>query len=160
VKRDVAAFMSGLVFAIGLVVSGMTQPSKVLAFLDVTGAWDPSLALVILGAIAISALAFRASARWRSPAFGDRFDVPPRRSAIDGRLVAGAAIFGVGWGLSGLCPGPAVVSVASGQSGSFVFLAAMVAGVALQGAIERFSRARWRFDASREQPSSEGDGAP
>ena len=136
-KRGLAAFGSGLVFSAGLCLSGMTRPSKVLAFLDVGGAWDASLAFVMAGAIAVAAVAFRASARRGTPLLGERFDVPRRASAIDARLIAGGAVFGVGWGLSGLCPGPAVVSLASGQIGAAVFVASMLAGMLLHRGAER-----------------------
>jgi uncharacterized membrane protein YedE/YeeE len=132
-KRALVAFLSGVVFSAGLLLSGMTQPSKVLAFLDVSGAWDPSLALVMASAVAVSAAAFRASARLQSPRFDRRFLVPPRQGAIGVRLLAGAAIFGVGWGLSGLCPGPALVSLAAGNPGLIGFVAAMFCGMAIQG---------------------------
>jgi uncharacterized membrane protein YedE/YeeE len=136
-KRGLAAFGSGLLFAAGLALAGMTRPSKVLGFLDVTGAWDPSLGFVMAGAVAVAALAFRLQGRLRSPVLGDRFDVPPARAAIDPKLVGGAAIFGVGWGLSGLCPGPAVVSLASGQLGAAVFVGAMLLGVLLERTLGR-----------------------
>ncbi len=136
-KRDLAAFVSGLVFAAGLVVSGMTNPSKVLAFLDVSGAWDPSLAFVMVGAIAVSAVAFRVAARRSAPVLESRFAVPPAGGPIGRKLVVGAVIFGLGWGLSGLCPGPAVLSIAGGQVGALVFVVAMLAGMALQRVTER-----------------------
>ncbi len=109
----------------------MTKPAKVLAFLDVTGAWDPSLAFVMVGAVAVAAIAFRASKRRAAPVLGDRFHVPPPRAPIDGAVLVGGAIFGAGWGLSGLCPGPAIVSLASGQVGALVFVASMIAGMAV-----------------------------
>jgi uncharacterized protein len=110
----------------------MTQPNKVLSFLDFFGHWDPSLAFVMVGAIAVSALAFRVSARGRQrPLFGGRFHVPVAKERIAPRLVAGSALFGVGWGLSGLCPGPAVSSLATGEIGPLVFVSAMIGGMAL-----------------------------
>ena len=136
-NRKVVAFVSGAIFAARLCVSGMTHPSKVLAFLDVTGAWDPSLAFVMVGAVGISALAFRLSARRASPIYGDRFRVPDRRGPIDPKLVAGAALFGVGWGLSGLCPGPAVTALVTGQLGAIVFVTAMVVGMAIHRLVLR-----------------------
>jgi len=146
-KRDLAAFLSGAVFAAGLVVSGMTKPSKVLAFLDVSGAWDPSLALVMVGAIAVSAVAFRVAARRSAPVLDASFAVPPAGGAIRRRLVAGAALFGLGWGLSGLCPGPAVLSIAGGEAGAFVFVLAMLAGMALERLTVRDGRGAAPRDA-------------
>jgi len=131
------AFFSGLLFSAGLCLSGMTRPSKVIAFLDVTGRWDPSLAFVMLGAIGIAAVAFRAFARHPKPILGDRHGLPDARAPIEPRLVIGASLFGAGWGLSGLCPGPAVVSLASGQVGTLVFVATMLGGMALSFAVER-----------------------
>lgn len=128
-SRGLVAFLSGLVFAAGLCVSGMTRPSKVLAFLDVTGNWDPSLAFVMIGAIGVAALAFRLSRRRPAPLYNQQFQLPDARRRIGLSLVAGAALFGVGWGLSGLCPGPAVVSLASGQSSALVFVGAMAVGM-------------------------------
>jgi hypothetical protein len=140
-KREVAAFSSGALFSAGLCLSGMTYPSKVLAFLDVAGAWDPSLAFVMAGAVGVAAIAFFLQPRRRAPAFDASFDVPPRQGPIDARLLAGAALFGVGWGLSGLCPGPAVVSLASGQTPAIVFVASMLAGMAIERLLPRL-RAR------------------
>jgi uncharacterized membrane protein YedE/YeeE len=156
-KRDLVAFGSGLVFAAGLCVSGMTHPSKVLAFLDVSGAWDPSLALVMVGAIAVAAWAFRARERRASPVLGGRFHVPPRTGAIDAKLVAGAAIFGLGWGASGLCPGPAIVSLASGQLGAVVFVCAMLVGIGLDGARSRATRGG---GVAKERPAASAEPSP
>ncbi len=132
---SLAAFVAGLVFALGLGLAGMTQPAKVLAFLDFAGAWDPSLGLVMLGAIAIHAPLARLILRRRRPLLGPMFAVPPAR-AIDVRLVLGAAVFGVGWGHVGLCPGPAVTLLASAAPAVIAFVAAMVAGMALESALE------------------------
>ena len=127
----VVALVSGLLFAIGLAVSGMTDPAKVIAFLDVTGRrvpWDPSLALVMAGAIASYASAYWWSKRaLRKPLLAPRFHEPSNRT-IDGRLLLGAAVFGVGWGLAGYCPGPAFVSLATGSASALAFCAAMAAG--------------------------------
>jgi uncharacterized membrane protein YedE/YeeE len=160
VKRSLAAFFSGLLFAAGLVVSGMTKPSKVLAFLDVSGAWDPSLALVMVGAIAVSAVAFRVAARRSAPVLDARFDVPPAGGPIARRLIAGAAIFGLGWGLSGLCPGPAVVSIASGQLGALVFVVAMIGGMALERATARDGRGAPQADCGAAEPIGAESRAP
>jgi uncharacterized protein len=137
-KRGVVAFASGAVFSAGLSLSGMTKPAKVLAFLDVAGSWDPSLAFVMVGALAVTAIAFRASVRRVSPVpvVEDELRVPSVRARIDAKLVVGAAVFGVGWGLSGLCPGPAVVSLASGQLGAILYVASMIAGMAIHRGLE------------------------
>jgi uncharacterized membrane protein YedE/YeeE len=136
-KRDAVAFVSGAIFSAGLCLSGMTHPSKVLAFLDVAGAWDPSLALVMVGAIGVTAVASFVSRRRSAPLLDERFHTPPAGAPIDVKLLAGAAMFGVGWGLSGLCPGPAVVSLASGQVGAVVFVVAMLCGMVVHRAIAR-----------------------
>lgn len=127
-KNNLIAFLSGLVFAAGLGLSGMTQPAKVLAFLDVGGAWDPSLAFVMVGAIAVHAVAWRIARRR-----GIVIEVP---KAIDARLVGGAALFGIGWGLSGWCPGPAFVAVGSGLESAWVFALAMFWGHALVARVD------------------------
>ena len=108
----------------------MTNPDNVLAFLDLTGAWKSGLALVMIGAIGVHAVGWRLARSLRNPVLGGRF-VLPTRTGIDGALLAGAAIFGVGWGLAGYCPGPAIVDVASGPSSTLIFVAAMLVGSAL-----------------------------
>lgn len=123
-----AGFACGVLFALGLVLGGMTQPSKVVGFLDFTGAWDPSLALVMGGALGTHALLRRFVTARPAPLLDSAFHVPSRRD-LDARLVAGAAIFGVGWGLGGFCPGPAVVAFGGGAPAAFVVLPAMLAGM-------------------------------
>ncbi|XXU39332.1 DUF6691 family protein [Sorangium sp. So ce1000] len=155
-----AAFFAGLLFAVGLGVSGMTQPSRVLGFLDVAGDWDPSLAFVMVGAISVHFVAYRVL-RWRrrgggvdaaGPAGAPRFPLladraaVPTRTDVDARLVAGAALFGIGWGLAGYCPGPALVSLATGSCAVLAFVAAMAAGMA----IERLATARARVETGEE----------
>jgi uncharacterized protein len=135
-KTVVVAALAGAVFAIGLVVSGMTVPAKITAFLDLGGEWDPTLALVMLGAIAVYAPIVRIAQHRRRPLLSERFHWPTLR-AIDARLVGGAAIFGVGWGLSGYCPGPALTSIGSGAASALVFVAAMIAGMAITRAVDR-----------------------
>jgi uncharacterized membrane protein YedE/YeeE len=130
-RRGLTALISGVLFSTGLCVSGMTQPSKVLAFLDFIGPWDPSLAFVMVGAIGVSALAFRASARRSAPVLGDRFRLGTRTARIGWRLIVGSALFGVGWGMIGLCPGPAVTSMVTGLPGPWIFVGAMLAGTLL-----------------------------
>ena len=123
-----SALAAGLLFGLGLAVSQMTNPAKVLAFLDITGDWDPSLAFVMAGAVAVSLIAFRIAGARRRPLFGDTFQLPTRRD-IDMPLIAGALLFGVGWGLAGFCPGPAITAIVAGQGKVFLFLAAMLAGM-------------------------------
>ncbi len=124
------AAAAGLVFGLGLLLSGMADPSKVLAFLDLAGRWDPSLALVMGGAVGVAVLPFAwAKGRTRSWS-GAAIDWPTAR-AIDARLVGGAVLFGLGWGLVGLCPGPALVAMAAGLPGAALFVAAMLAGFVL-----------------------------
>lgn len=125
--RLVAALGAGALFGCGLVVSQMIDPGKVLAFLDVAGRWDPSLALVMAGALAVAVPGFRLVEACRAPVLGDAFDAPPV-SPIDRDLVVGAAVFGVGWGLVGFCPGPAVASLAFARPESALFVLAMFGG--------------------------------
>ena len=126
----VSAFASGLLFGLGLIVSEMVNPAKVLAFLDVFGNWDPSLAFVMGGAVAASALGYLIAKRRGVPVFAPRLEIPTRRD-LDPRLIGGAALFGVGWGLVGLCPGPALTALTFGPWQVFVFVLAMIAGMAL-----------------------------
>ncbi len=126
--RLVVSYLCGLVFGAGLVIGGMTQPAKVVGFLDIAGNWDPSLAMVMIGAIAAYAVAYRLITRLPAPAFAESFAIP-QRSDIDAKLVGGAALFGIGWGLSGFCPGPAVTSLAAGSLAAPVFVVAMVTGM-------------------------------
>ena len=129
-RRTIVAALAGLVFAFGLALSGMTNPGKVIAFLDVTGAWDPSLAFVMGGAIGVHFLVARWTRTARAPLLGGVFSLP-KRTAIEWRLVGGSALFGLGWGAAGYCPGPALVSVAGLSTSALVFTAAMVAGMAV-----------------------------
>ena len=131
-----AAFLSGLLFGGGLVISGMTQPKKVLGFLDPLGHFDPSLAFVMVGAIAVYALADRVRRARAAPLFGPRFVVPSNRS-IDARLFSGALIFGVGWGLAGYCPGPSLVALAGGGVTKLLFVLAMATGMFLTDVLSR-----------------------
>jgi uncharacterized membrane protein YedE/YeeE len=120
----------GLVFGAGLAVSGMTNPAKVLAFLDVFGRWDPTLACVMGGALAVTAVGVAVARRSARPWLGSGFGIPTRRD-IDARLVGGAALFGVGWGLVGVCPGPALANLGRGSSAATLFVVALLAGIAL-----------------------------
>ena len=130
--RHGPAFVAGALFGLGLLLSGMTDPANVTAFLDVGGAWDPGLAFVMVGAIAVFALGYRLIAPRRRSLRGGPLHLPTA-TGIDGGLVGGAAVFGIGWGLAGYCPGPAIVSAASGAAPALVFVAAMIAGMALAG---------------------------
>jgi len=126
--RSLIALVSGLVFGLGLIAGGMTDPAKIKGFLDLFGAWDPSLALVMGGAIAIAVLAF-ATARRRTRSWsGDRMEIPTS-TVIDRRLIVGGLLFGVGWGIARFCPGPALVAMGSGVGLAGLFVVAMVAGM-------------------------------
>jgi uncharacterized membrane protein YedE/YeeE len=131
-----SAFAVGLVFGLGLIVSGMTDPSKVLGFLDVAGRWDPSLAFVMAGAILVGLIAFRVAAGRDLSLLGEPMRLPTA-AHIDRRLVLGSLAFGAGWGLAGFCPGPALASLASGGAKPLIFTAAMVAGMAIFELFER-----------------------
>ena len=149
--KGVVAFACGITFALGLGIGGLTQPARVLAFLDVAGDWDPRLALVMLGAIAVYAPAYRLALRRGRPMLAPAFDLPTRRN-IDGSLLVGALLFGIGWGLAGLCPGPALTSLASGQRAAFLFVAAMLVGIAVPSLRRnaRVTRTTVRRDAPEE----------
>src|SRR5690606_20873265 len=128
--------VAGVIFSIGLVVGGMTVPANVIGFLDVTGDWRPALMFVMVGAIAVHAVVYHLIKGRRSPIFGERFALPTRRD-LDRRLLAGAAIFGVGWGLGGYCPGPGVTATMSGSVSALVFVGSMVGAMWLTSVLER-----------------------
>jgi len=132
-----SAFAAGLVFGVGLVLSGMTDPGKVIGFLDIAGNWDPSLAFVMGGAILVGFFAFALAGKRGRTFVGGALHLPGRRD-IDSRLVGGSIVFGIGWGLAGFCPGPALVSFASGEAKAAIFVAAMLGGMALYTAAEHF----------------------
>lgn len=136
----VTAFITGLVFGLGLILSGMTDPSKVLGFLDITGTWDPSLAFVMGGAILVGSIAFYFAKGRTKSLLGEAMRMPTA-SQIDKRLVLGSLAFGVGWGLAGYCPGPAVASLAQGGSKPIIFVIAMLAGMAIYEIWERSANA-------------------
>ena len=125
--RQIVALLTGILFGLGLAVSQMINPEKVLAFLDIAGNWDPSLALVMGGAVGVTLLTFWPVLRLPKPLFANRFEIPGM-DAIDGPLLAGAAIFGVGWGISGYCPGPAIASLTFGSSEPVIFIIAFIVG--------------------------------
>jgi uncharacterized membrane protein YedE/YeeE len=129
-KALLTSFASGILFALGLGISGMTRPVKVIGFLDFFGVWDASLAFVMLGAIAVYFVAYRWSRKLSSPLLAPDFSLP-KRSDLDAKLIVGAAIFGAGWGLGGFCPGPALTSLASGALPVFIFVVAMGIGMYL-----------------------------
>jgi uncharacterized protein len=125
--QAVFALLSGTLFGAGLTFSGMANPAKVLGFLDIAGAWDPTLAFVMAGALLVTAPAFRWVLTRRAPWFGSRFALPTKTD-LEPRLVIGAALFGIGWGVAGLCPGPAITDLVAGHASIVFFVAAMIAG--------------------------------
>ncbi len=128
--RILAALGAGLVFGLGLSLSGMLDPARVRGFLDVTGEWDPSLILVLGGAVTVSALGYQLARRLPKPALAPDFQIPTNRR-IDRRLIGGSALFGIGWGLSGFCPGPAVAALSTGALPVAIFVATMLLGMAV-----------------------------
>lgn len=135
------SFLTGLLFGVGLIVSGMTDPSKIIGFLDLAGAWDPSLAFVMGGAVLVGAAGFRLAERRPTSILGGLRQLPGTRG-IDARLVLGSTMFGAGWGLAGFCPGPAVVAFGAGYDKAVVFVIAMLAGMAMYELTERRRMAR------------------
>ena len=131
-----ASFASGALFGCGLAISRMTDRRVVLGFLDVAGQFDPTLLFVMASAVTVTAIAFRFVLRRPSPALADEFRLPAR-GAVDGRLLSGAAIFGVGWGLAGFCPGPALVGAAAGLRDAWIFLPALLAGSVCSALVDR-----------------------
>ncbi len=128
--KHLIAFGVGLIFGIGLLISGMTQPEKIFGFLDIFGRWDPSLAFVMGGALAVAAPGFYFAQKRGKSAFGEPLALPKKQD-IDPRLLSGALIFGIGWGLAGVCPAPAIVNLGFASGPAYVFAAAMIAGMAL-----------------------------
>lgn len=149
-KKDAVAAICGLLFALGLGLGGMTNPLKVQAFLDVLGKWDPSLMFVMGGGIAVGFWAFRAAKRRAHPFLGGDFGWPSY-TRIDAKLLAGAAIFGVGWGLTGYCPGPALVALGAGRIRPAVAVSSMVLGMLATQAVTR-----WRARAASRSPAGPG----
>ncbi len=126
--RIIAAYLSGLIFGLGIAVSGMINPAKVLNFFDVAGTWDPSLILVMGGALLVTFIGYRLVFRRSHPIFGSRFHLPGRDD-IDRRLIGGSALFGIGWGIAGFCPGASLPALGSGRSEVFIFVASLTAGI-------------------------------
>jgi uncharacterized membrane protein YedE/YeeE len=137
--RIATASLAGLVFGLGLLLSGMADPAKVLGFLDLAGAWDPSLMFVMGGAIGVGAVAFALARKRPRSLLGETVQLPTKTS-IDRRLLIGALLFGAGWGLAGFCPGPAIVALGVGEAKAVVFVLAMLAGMGLFEALERLRR--------------------
>ncbi|MEO8768422.1 MAG: DUF6691 family protein [Nitrosospira sp.] len=133
---NITALVSGFIFGLGLILAGMANPGKVLAFLDIAGAWDPSLAFVMGGAAGVASLAF-AMARKRNRSYLGFAINLPTSSVIDKRLVLGSLAFGIGWGMAGICPGPALVLLGSGSGKGMIFVAAMLLGMGIFEILER-----------------------
>jgi uncharacterized protein len=152
-KQGLVALAAGLLFGVGLAIGGMTEPANVIGFLDVTGEWRPALMFVMVGAIAVHALVYRWVRGRPSPLLGERFALPTRRD-LDARLLGGAALFGIGWGLGGYCPGPGVASLASGSVSALVFVGSMLSAMWVVGALE-WSRAERAAAPAREAPAGE-----
>ena len=131
-----ASFLAGLVFGLGLIISGMANPAKVLGFLDLAGKWDPSLAFVMAGAVAVGMGAFAVANKRVASFLGAEMKLSRARD-IDRRLIAGSALFGIGWGIAGFCPGPALVALGMGGAKALVFVAAMLAGMGIFELLER-----------------------
>lgn len=131
------AFITGLIFGAGLIISGMTNPAKVLGFLDLAGMWNPSLALVMIGAIAVGIIAFQGYGKRGKTLLGTDMYMP-KTSRIDHRLIIGGSAFGIGWGLAGFCPGPALASLGLGEMKVFIFVIAMIAGMLIFEVFERY----------------------
>ena len=129
-RRLLPPLISGLIFGAGLTIGGMTDPARVRGFLDIFGNWDPTLAFVMGGALIVMAIAWRLQRRMKRPIFGESFSLPDRQD-LEPRLIIGAVLFGVGWGVAGICPGPAVASLALVPGQVLPFLAAMIAGMGL-----------------------------
>jgi uncharacterized membrane protein YedE/YeeE len=130
----IATFLSGLLFGLGLVASGLINPAKVRNFLDIAGTWDASLALTMTAAVVTTGLGYRLAFAKPAPLFGRNFHVPTA-TAIDARLITGAALFGIGWGMVGYCPGPAIAALSAGSVSTFLFVVAMLAGMAIARAL-------------------------
>ncbi|HEV8311706.1 MAG TPA: YeeE/YedE family protein [Burkholderiaceae bacterium] len=135
-----ASLLAGLVFGLGLIVSGMANPAKVLGFLDLAGPWDPSLIFVMAGAIAIGLVAFRLATKRTVSLLGAPMRLPQNHPRIDRRLVVGSTLFGLGWGIAGFCPGPGLVALGMGEVKAAVFVLAMLAGMGLFELLERRHR--------------------
>ncbi len=134
--RIIISYLIGLIFGVGISISGMANPAKVLNFFDIAGAWDPSLAFVMGGALAVTFVGYRVVLRRPAPIMGDRFQIPTKRD-FDLPLIGGSALFGVGWGIAGFCPGGALPALGTGRTEVFVFVAALIAGIIAAKFIQR-----------------------
>ncbi|MEO1017394.1 MAG: YeeE/YedE family protein [Pseudomonadota bacterium] len=138
--RIATAFVIGLIFGLGIIVSGMVNPAKVLNFFDVAGHWDPSLAIVMAGALLVTMIGYRLVLKRSGPLLGNRFHLPTNRK-MDPKLLSGAAIFGVGWGIAGFCPGAAIPALGTGQIEVLIFVLALIVGIlATRGVTRLFTR--------------------
>ena len=151
--KDFVAFLAGALFAVGLVVGGMTQPAKVIGFLDFFGNWDPSLAFVMGGAVLVNVIVYRLTTKRERPVLEHRFHIPSRKD-INWQLVGGGALFGIGWGLAGYCPGPAIASIGTKALPVAGFVIGMAGGMYLHTLFERHVLGR-----RAPEPSEDGDGA-
>lgn len=149
--QGVTALLAGVIFGFGLALSGMMDPTRVRGFLDVAGAFDPSLGFVLVGALAVSGLGYAFSRRTPRPLLDTAYHLPARRD-IDGKLLGGAALFGIGWGMAGFCPGPAIASLSLGLPQTFVFTAMMLAGILLH---DYRARAKERSPAQGPAPAQQ-----
>ena len=136
VFKWVTAALAGLLLGFGLILSGMANPAKVVGFLDVTGLWDPSLALVMGGGLVVGAIGFGLLRRQHTTLLGEPLNLPTSQ-VINGRLIAGSVLFGIGWGLTGICPGPGLVLLGAGVDAGVIYILALLAGMTLYSAIER-----------------------
>ncbi|CNI16292.1 DUF6691 family protein [Yersinia vastinensis] len=135
------SLVSGLIFGLGLIIAGMANPAKVLGFLDIGGLWDPSLALVMAAAVGVATIGFTWAKKRQTSLLGQPLQLPTA-THIDRRLISGSLLFGIGWGLAGICPGPALVLVGAGMFKGIIFVAAMLTGMGIFSAIERYRRYR------------------
>lgn len=155
-KINVGALLGGLLFGIGLAVAGMTQPAKIIGFFDLAGSWDPSLGFVMGGAVLIYAPIYRTVMnRWSHPIWAGSFSLPTRKD-IDWRLLSGSALFGVGWGLGGYCPGPALTSIGGRSHAALVFGAAMLVGVGGYQVLLKLREARTDAGDGQATPITDG----
>lgn len=137
--KTIIALLAGIIFGIGLVLSGMTNPTKVIGFLDISSSWDPSLAFVMAGAISVAFPAFYYAKKHTNSALGEKIELPEDNNTVDYKLIGGAITFGIGWGLSGYCPGPAITSLLTGGYAPFIFSLGLVMGVLIHFQLTRKS---------------------